>query len=85
MIARLEGDERDLTLFVAFACELIFGVEWHEIFPELFASMEECVAYRVHELMKQLGQPEGTKKTASKLELLRGALNRVASAPPHEI
>jgi hypothetical protein len=85
MIARLERDERALTLAVAYACELIFGVEWHEIFPELFAHIEEDVAHRMHELVERLGQPQTTKKTASKLELLREALNRVASAAPHEI
>jgi hypothetical protein len=83
MIARLERDERVLTLFDAYACELIFGVEWHEIFPELFASIEDGVAHRIHELAEQIGQPEPTKKTAAKLELLRGALNRIDPAAQH--
>jgi transcriptional regulator with XRE-family HTH domain len=85
MIARLERGERALSLAVAHACELIFGVEWDEIFPELLATIEERVVHRLRELADQLGQAEATKKTAPKLKLLRGALNRIGAADQHKI
>src|SRR5580704_2845434 len=76
IIARLERDQRALTLSVAHACELLFGVEPDEIFPELFASIEEDVARRMREMIARLGEAEATKSTAAKLELLRTALSR---------
>jgi transcriptional regulator with XRE-family HTH domain len=84
-IARLEGDEHALTLDVAYACELIFGVESTDIFPSLFERVEERVAHRVRKLMEQLSEAEAANLASPKLELLRGALGRIGAVPPQEI
>jgi transcriptional regulator with XRE-family HTH domain len=79
IIARLERDERTVTLSVAHACEVLFGVEPDEIVPGLFVAMEEGVVRRMYELAERLGKAEATKRTAIKLELLNGALSRIAA------
>jgi DNA-binding XRE family transcriptional regulator len=79
IIARLERDERTVTLSVAHACELLFGVEPNEIFPGFFVVMEEGVVRRMHELAERLRKAEATNRTARKLEVISGALSRIAA------
>lgn len=85
MIARLEQDDRAVTLHVAYVCALLFGVEPSEIFPTLFVNIEERVAGRVNELMERICEAESTKSTALKLELLRGVLSRIGPGSQQEI
>jgi transcriptional regulator with XRE-family HTH domain len=76
IISRFEHDERVITLAVATACQTIFGVEPRELFPALFASVEQGVVERMYELRDRLAQSELTQRTLAKLELLQEALER---------
>ena len=81
IIARLECDERPITLAVATVCELIFGCEPKEIFPALYEQIEASVIHRMHELYERLEKHSPSQKTAAKLQLLREALARIANRP----
>ena len=71
--SRLERRERDPSLKVAFACQVIFGVVPDELFPKLYAEVEDAVRCRAHELHERL-QGNPSKTTRAKLELLEDAL-----------
>jgi transcriptional regulator with XRE-family HTH domain len=85
IIARLERDERAISLAVVYACELVFGVKPKEIFPALFAIMEDDIVERMHQLRDRLLQSEPTQRTLAKLELLHEALNRATVALDKEV
>ena len=76
IIAKLEHDERTITLAVAHMCELLFGIEPREIFPFLFDNIEARAMERMHELRDKLLQGQPTHKRLAKLTLLQEALNR---------
>jgi transcriptional regulator with XRE-family HTH domain len=80
IISRFEHEERMITLAVATACQTIFGVEPRELFPALFASVEQGVVERMCELRDRLTGSELTQKTLVKLELLQEALRRIEGA-----
>ena len=80
IISRFESEERAITLAVAIACQTIFGVEPREVFPALFANVEQSVVQRMYELRDQLAQSELTQRTLAKLELLQEALKRIDGA-----
>ena len=80
IISRFESEERAITLAVAIACQTIFAVEPREVFPALFASVEQSIVQHMYELRDQLAQSELTQKTVAKLELLQEALRRIEGA-----
>jgi transcriptional regulator with XRE-family HTH domain len=80
IISRFESEERMITLAVAIACQTIFGVEPKEMFPALFASLEQRVVERMYELRDRLTQSRMTQRTLAKLELLQEALTRIDGA-----
>ncbi len=84
IIGRLERDERAITVAVARACELIFGVEPKEIFPALFESVDQGVVARVNKLRERLANCTPAPKTAIKLQLLHEALGRLTAASDRE-
>jgi transcriptional regulator with XRE-family HTH domain len=80
IISRFEREERTITLAVATACETIFGVAPRELFPALFASVEQRVVERMYELRDRLAQSELSQRTLAKVELLQEALRRIEGA-----
>lgn len=86
IISRLEEEERAITLAVAHACELIFGVQPADLFPALFETIEGGIVQRLQELRDQLLDAKATQATATKLKLLNDALDRLTSSPePREV
>ena len=77
IISRFERDERTITLAVATACQTIFGADPKEVFPALFASIEQSVVERMYEMRDRLTQSELTQRTLAKLDLLQDALQRI--------
>lgn len=84
IVARFEHQERTITLAVAYACELLFGVKPQEVFPACFEGVELSMAERMHELQDRLLQRAPTQKTLAKLELLHEAIGRLAAVPDQE-
>jgi transcriptional regulator with XRE-family HTH domain len=77
IIAKLEHEERTITVAVAYASGLLFGLEPREIFPALFESIEGGLLDRAHHLHDRLLQAEPTQQTLAKLELLHDGLTRL--------
>lgn len=84
IVARFEREERVITLAVARASELIFGIASEELFPSTLGKIEASAIDRIRELRERLLQRKPTQTTLAKLELLKGALDRAttSSAPP---
>lgn len=85
IIARLEHDERTITLAVAYMCQLLFGIEPKEVFPLLFDNIEASAIERMHELRGKLLQGQPTQKKQAKLALLQDALDRLAIPTEQEV
>ena len=85
IIARLEQDERAVTLGVAYTCELLFGVEPREVFPMLFEKIKTSAVERIYDLHGQLLQSSSAPKTLAKLELLQQAIRRLEAARQREV
>jgi len=81
----MEEEERAITLVAARACKLIFGVKPEEMFPALFAMIEDGVAQRMEELRLRLLEAKPTQKTLAKLELLNEALGRLSGTAEQQI
>jgi transcriptional regulator with XRE-family HTH domain len=79
IISRFEREERTITLAVATACQMLFGVEPKELFPALFDSVEQGVVQRMYELRERLANGEPSRMTLAKLQLLQEALGRIAA------
>jgi hypothetical protein len=84
IISRYEHRERQMTLPIAFACSLIFGVEAKDMFPKLFEEVEDGVVRRLYELYNRLKAGKPSKKKDAKLRLLEGALSRTTTRARHE-
>jgi len=85
MVARLEAEERGVTLTVAYACEVIFGVEPRDLFPALLEDMEARVLTRMHELRDRIKQNAPSQKALAKLEVLEQAIARLAAPEEREV
>lgn len=85
IIARLEREERAVTLEVARACEVIFGVKPRELFPALLEGVEDRVLTRIHELRDRLLQTSPSPKMLAKLELLQQAVARISALKEDKI
>jgi transcriptional regulator with XRE-family HTH domain len=85
MVARLEGEERGVTLAVAHACEVIFGVKPRDLFPALLEDAEARVLARMHELRDRLKESALSQKTQAKLEVLEQAIARLAASQEYEV
>lgn len=81
-ISRSERGERLGTIDVAFACQVIFGIEPSHIYPGLFEQIREDVIRRIHDLRSRLRAGPRTQRTAAKLRLLEDALERAGKAAP---
>jgi hypothetical protein len=84
IISRYEHRERRMTLGIAFACSLIFGVEAKDMFPKLFEEVEDGVVRRLYELYNRLKAGKPSKKKDAKLRLLEQALSRTIKRAQHE-
>jgi len=73
-----------MTLAIAFACSLIFGVEAKDMFPKLFEEVEDGVVRRLYELYNRLKAGKPSKKKDAKLRLLEQALSRTIKGAQHK-
>ncbi|MHB8256619.1 MAG: helix-turn-helix transcriptional regulator [Acidiferrobacterales bacterium] len=78
-VSRYERLCRAPNLETAFACQAIFGVSAHELFPGIYQNVEHVIKKRAEQLTKKLG---GMPPNAVR-EYKRRALNAIAS--PREV
>ena len=74
-ISRIERQKREPTLTAAFIFHIVFGTQPDELFPALFAEVEDGVMARAYELYEQL-QGNPSKATRVKLDLLEDMFAR---------
>ena len=53
-VSRLERRSRKPNLRVAFACQVIFGIPAHELFPGIYQEVERLTIQRVDRLLKRI-------------------------------
>ncbi len=75
-VSRVEHQKRQPSLTVAFACQIIFGTAPIELFPGLFAEIEEDVIARAYDLHERL-QGNPSKAARIKLDFLEEVFARV--------
>jgi DNA-binding XRE family transcriptional regulator len=85
MIARLEGEERGVTLTVAHACEVLFGVKPRDLFPALLEDVEARMLARMHELRDRIKQSATSQKALAKLEVLEQAIARIGALQEDQV
>ncbi len=83
-ISRFERLARQPNLETALACQVVFGVPAHELFPGVFAEVEKTVAERARELAVQLQQKPGHGHSGlrHKLAILRAIAAERKRRPP---
>jgi transcriptional regulator with XRE-family HTH domain len=87
-ISRFERLARRPNLKTAFACQVVFGVPAHELFPGTFAEVEKSVAERARVLSERLRAQtgEGHSGFRHKLTILKAIAAAAESKhwPPNE-
>jgi len=68
-VSRYERLSRQPNLRTAFACQAIFGVPAHELFPGMYAEVEQAVAKRAQRLSERTraGRPGAAAKRKAEL------------------
>src|SRR5437867_3213533 len=66
-LSRYERLVRQPNLKTAFACQAIFGIPAHEMFPGLYAEVEQTLAKRAHQLSERLTVDHPDRKVERKL------------------
>lgn len=77
IIGRLEREERAVTLAVAHACEVVFGIGLRDLYPALLESVEQRTLGRLLELRERIAKATSSEKTLAKLKLLQQAIRRL--------
>jgi transcriptional regulator with XRE-family HTH domain len=75
VVSRIERQECLPSLKVAFALEIIFGATALELFPGLFAGVDEDVIARAYDLYERL-QGNSSRKIRMKLDLFEDLFKR---------
>lgn len=72
-VSRYERLTREPNLETAFACQAIFGVPAHELFPGIYQNVEQIIKKRAELLKEKLGG------TNAAVKYKRQALNAIAA------
>jgi transcriptional regulator with XRE-family HTH domain len=77
-VSRFEGLARKPNLATALACEAVFGIPAHELFPRARAEVEKEVAERARALANRLrtGSGRDTPRLRQKLASLKAIVGR---------
>ena len=75
-VGRYECLARKPNLETAFACQIIFSVSAHEVFPGIYAPVEKEVIERVHLLIGELSENDTTLRCDHKLDALHKIIAR---------
>lgn len=79
-VSRCERLQRKPCLETAFACQVIFDVSPHELFPGMYAPVEQAVVERAHLLVQTLYVRKTTPRIEHKLHTLRTIIKRASGA-----
>lgn len=71
-VSRLERLSRKPSLQVVFACQVLFGIPAHELFPGIYQEVEQLTDKRVTKFLKRLEQlPPSPSTEMKRLALMR--------------
>ena len=74
-VSRFERRTRKPNLETALACEVVFGIPAHELFPRAYAEVEKNVTARAHLLSSRLRA--GNNREAPRLRQKLASLNAI--------
>jgi transcriptional regulator with XRE-family HTH domain len=84
-ISRFEHLARHPNLETALACQVVFGVPAHELFPGIYAEVEKIVIERARLLSEELkARREQDRARLRKLAILRAIMTEGKHRPPME-
>jgi transcriptional regulator with XRE-family HTH domain len=85
-ISRFERLARQPNLETALACQVVFGVPAHELFPGVFAEVENTVTERARQLSSRVRAEHGQDHSSlrQKLAILSAIVGRGLPRPPNE-
>jgi hypothetical protein len=84
-ISRFEHLARHPDLETALACQVVFGVPAHELFPGIYAEVEKIIAERAHLLAEQVqAGREQDQLRLRKLATLNAIMAEGKQRPPIE-
>ncbi|MGH7716066.1 MAG: helix-turn-helix transcriptional regulator [Vulcanimicrobiaceae bacterium] len=75
-IYRLEAGSISPSVRVAFACELLFGKEARQLFPDFYDDLESIIVGRAEQMHRSLGERSDVQ-SLRKRELLEQIMERV--------
>lgn len=79
-VCRFERLTRKPDLETAFACQVLFDVSAHEVFPGIYAAVEQAVLERAHLFAASLSADEPAPYRDHKLKALEAVLSRASGA-----
>jgi transcriptional regulator with XRE-family HTH domain len=85
-ISRFERLARRPNLETALACQVVFGVPAHELFPGVFAEVENTVIERARLLSEQLQTQRGAARSVArhKLAILKAIMRERREGAPND-
>jgi transcriptional regulator with XRE-family HTH domain len=86
-ISRFERLARRPNLKTALACQVVFGVPAHQIFPGVFAEVEKIVAERARLLLDRTRAQSGEQRSPArhKLATLKAIMTERKQPPPQNV
>lgn len=81
-VSRFERQAREPNLRTALACQIIFGIPAEDLYPGVYAEVEEAVTERARALAERFrGKTNPDPRQAQKMAVLKSILAGSGSAP----
>lgn len=84
-VSRFERFKREPDLRSAFVCQVMFGIPANEIFPGIFAEVEQITKERARLLFRKLENSSPTSLTRRKMSILNGTTSDMKVAPQQNV
>jgi hypothetical protein len=84
-VSRYERFKREPDLRSAFVCQIMFGIPANEIFPGIFAEVEQVTKDRARLLSRKLENSSSTPLTRRKMNILNGITSSKEVAPQQNV
>ena len=83
-ISRFERQARQPNLETVIACQVVFGIPAHKLFPGVFAEVEKTVTERARQLSDRLRAEKRTPVLRHKLAILRAISDEKRERLPND-
>ena len=82
-VSRYERLSREPNLYTVFACQAVFGIPAHELFPSIYQKVEDATKHRAHALSKKIDSHNLDAITHRKIETLHAVASQKTPEPEH--